>query len=81
MKDLLKNAFPLYGIVASTLKILKSLKIQKKLVFTGRNLYTVDKFAIISSLKLDFSQVSVLVSTSRKKLEIIIYELLFIIVD
>ena len=32
MKNLLKYAFPLYGKVASTLKILKSLKISKKLV-------------------------------------------------
>ena len=30
MKDLLENAFPLYGKVASALKILKSLKISKK---------------------------------------------------
>ena len=58
MKDLLKNAFPLYGKVASTLKNLKNSKnIEKSWCSLG---------GIYSSLKTDFSQVSIIVSTSRK---------------
>ena len=61
MKVLMKNAFPLYGKVASTFK---NLKISEYIEKTG-----VHQQQYISSLKLDFSQVSVIVSTSRKNLE------------
>ena len=58
MKDLLKNAFPLYGKVASTLKNLKNSKNIEKNWCSLAGIY--------SSLKIDFSQVSIIVSTSRK---------------
>ena len=58
MKTLLKNAFPLYGKVASTLK---NLKISQNIEKTGIHWQW-----YIFSLKIDFSQVSIIVSTSRK---------------
>ena len=61
MKDLLKNAFPLYGEVASTLK---NLKISENIEKTG-----VHQQEYISSLKIDFPRVSIIVSTSRKNSE------------
>ena len=59
MKDLLKNAFLLYGKVASTLKKLKYLKRSKKI---GVNWQEYG-----SSLKFDFPQISVTFSIGRKK--------------
>ena len=61
IKDLLKNAFPLYGKVAS---ILKNLKISENMEKTG-----VHQQEHISSLKIGFSQVLIIVSTSRKNSE------------
>ena len=61
IKDLLKNAFPLYGKVAS---ILKNLKISENMEKTG-----VHQQEDISSLKIGFSQVLIIVSTSRKNSE------------
>ena len=61
IKDLLKNAFPLYGKVAS---ILKNLKISENMEKTG-----VHQQEYISSLKIGFSQVLIIVSTSRKNSE------------
>ena len=59
MIDLLKNAFSLYRKVASTFK---NLKISENIEKTG-----VHWQEYISSLKIDFPQVSV--TTSRKKSE------------
>ena len=61
IKDLLKNAFPLYGKVAS---ILKNLKISENMEKTG-----VHQQEHISSLKIGFSQVLIIVSTRRKNSE------------
>ena len=61
IKDLLKNAFPLYGKVAS---ILKNLKISENMEKTD-----VHQQEYISSLKIGFSQVLIIVSTSRKNSE------------
>ena len=61
IKDLLKNAFPLYGKVAS---ILKNLKISENMEKTG-----VHQQDHISSLKIGFSQVLIIVSTRRKNSE------------
>ena len=61
MKHLLKNAFPLYGKVDFTLK---NLKISENVGKTG-----VHWQEYISSLKIDFPQVSIIVSTSRKDSE------------
>ena len=58
MKDLLKNAFPLYGKFASTLK---NLKISEKIEKTD-----VHQQEYISSLKIDFPQIGIIVSTWRK---------------
>ena len=58
MKDLLKNVFRLYVKTASTLK---SLKISENIKKTG-----VYQQEYISSLKIDFPQVSIIVSTKRK---------------
>ena len=59
MKDLLKNAFPLYEKVASALKNLKmDENIEKKLVFTSRNIFP--------SLKIDFPQVSTKLPLTEK---------------
>ena len=61
IKDLLKNAFPLYGKVAS---ILKNLKISENMEKTD-----VHQQEYISSLKIGFSQVLIIVSTRRKNSE------------
>ena len=62
IKDLLKNAFPLRVKVLSTLKNLKISEHIKKADFHQQE--------YISSLKIDCSQVSIIVSILRKKLGI-----------
>ena len=61
MKNLLKNAFPPYGKVAS---IFKNLEISENMEKTG-----VRWQEFVLSLKIDFPQVSIIVSTSRKNLK------------